>query len=152
MLSQTTEHAIRALLYLAGHADGETVSAERIAQALGAPANYLAKTLNTLAKHRLVTGTRGPSGGFRLAMPAEAVTLAAVAEVFEAEPRIAACLLGDRPCDALHPCAAHYRWLAVRESTRAPLRRTTLADLLDPTDFETSRGFDAADLVMATTA
>ena len=146
MLSQTTEHAIRALLYLAGHADGETVSAERIAQALGAPANYLAKTLKTLAKHRLVTGTRGPSGGFRLAMPA------AVAEVFEAEPRIAACLLGDRPCDALHPCAAHYRWLAVRESTRAPLRRTTLADLLDPTDFETSRGFDAADLVMATTA
>ena len=50
MLSQTSEHAIRALLYLAQQPAGEPVPADRIARALGAPGNYLGKTLQLLAR------------------------------------------------------------------------------------------------------
>jgi Rrf2 family protein len=132
MLSQTSEHAIRALLFLAQRPAGEAVPATRIAAALGAPANYLAKTLNALARKGLVAGTRGPAGGFRLRRAAEEITLAEVDASFgEARPA-AVCLLGDRPCDALAPCAAHARWTSVCDQLRAPLRATTIADLLDP--------------------
>lgn len=132
MLSQTSEHAIRALLYLAQHPAGEAVPAERIARALGAPANYLAKTLNALARHGLVSSTRGPAGGFRLRGAASDITLAAVVEAF-GETRIqATCMLGDRPCSAATPCAAHVRWTEVQGAIRAPLRTTSIADLLDP--------------------
>ena len=132
MLSHTSEHAVRALLYLAQRPAGEVVPAERIAAALGAPANYLAKTLNALAKRGLVTSTRGAAGGFRLSAAPEAITLDEVAEAFgEARPR-AVCLLGDRPCDARVPCPAHARWAAVRDGVREPLRRTTIAGLLSP--------------------
>lgn len=129
MLSQTSEHAIRALLFLARRPAGETVPAARIARALGAPANYLAKTLNALARTGVVESTRGAAGGFRLGRAAYAITLAEIDDVF-AEPRPSAtCLLGDRPCDGGNPCAAHARWAALREQARAPLRATTLADL-----------------------
>ncbi|MFL5384106.1 MAG: RrF2 family transcriptional regulator [Longimicrobiaceae bacterium] len=130
MLSQTSEHAIRALLFLAQRPAGEAVPATRIAAALGAPANYLAKTLNALARTGLVASTRGPSGGFRLRRAADRITLAEIDDSFgEARPA-AACLLGDRPCDGRAPCAAHARWAAVCAQLRAPLRATTLADLL----------------------
>ena len=40
---------------------------DTIAGALGAPRNYLSKTLNVLAKHEIVDGVRGVHGGFALA-------------------------------------------------------------------------------------
>jgi Rrf2 family protein len=131
MLSQTSEHAIRALLYLAQRPTGQAVPAERIARALGAPANYLAKTLNALAKHGLVSSTRGPAGGFCLRAPAGAITLAEVVEAFGEQRAQAICMLGDRPCSARTPCAAHVRWMQVQGAMHAPLRSTSIADLLD---------------------
>lgn len=132
MLSQTSEHAIRAVLFLAQQ-HGEPVSADRVAGALGAPPNYLGKTLNTLARRGLLASSRGPAGGFRLlAEPGEISLEDVVAAVSEGPRQSAVCLLGNGPCRAASPCAAHARWSAVREELRAPLRRTTIADLLDP--------------------
>lgn len=44
----------------------------------------------------------------------------------------ATCMLGDRPCNERTPCAAHVRWTAVQCAMRAPLRTTSIADLLEP--------------------
>lgn len=134
MVTRTSEHAIRALLFLAQRPEGETVPAERIAQALGAPANYLSKTLSALARQGLVGSTRGPAGGFRLRVPAGQVTLAEVVETFDDVRPRRMCLLGDRPCDGLHPCRAHEAWSRVCAAMHAPLGATTLADLLLPPD------------------
>jgi Rrf2 family transcriptional regulator, nitric oxide-sensitive transcriptional repressor len=129
MLSQTAEYALRALLYLARGGNGR-VSAEQIARSLGAPVNYMSKTLNQLAKAGIVEGTRGPTGGFRLAIPADELTVATVAETFAPVRLRPVCLLGDRPCDQKHPCEAHHRWTAVQAAAAAPLAETTIADLL----------------------
>lgn len=142
MLSQTTEHAIRAVLYLAQQAPGEPVPADRIARALGAPGNYLGKTLQLLARRGLLASARGPAGGFRLLVPPDEITLADVVTAVDDAPRAAAvCLLGNRPCLAAHPCAAHARWSTVQQDLWAPLHRTTIADLLDPapTKFDAER-------------
>ena len=133
MLSQTSEHAIRAVLYLAQQPAGEPVPAERIARALGAPGNYLGKTLNLLVRQGLLASSRGPAGGFRLLREPGDVALAEVVSAVSDRPKQrAVCLLGNRPCRSTSPCAAHARWSEVQEDIRAPLHRTTLADLLDP--------------------
>jgi Rrf2 family iron-sulfur cluster assembly transcriptional regulator len=144
MLSQTSEHAIRALLYLAQRPAGESVPADRIARALGAPANYLAKTLNALAKQGLVGSTRGPAGGFALRRDPAGITLADVVEAFGEARAPATCMLGDRPCSESTPCAAHLRWSAVQCAMRTPLRTTSIADLLDvPRAGQHTAGADA---------
>jgi Rrf2 family protein len=130
ILSQTAEHALRATLFLARYTDGQLVSAEVIAEALGAPRNYLSKTLNTLAKRGLLSSTRGPYGGFRLVRAAEELTIAEVIRAFD-EPRSGGiCLLGGGACDDANPCGAHSRWKAVAVEMLAPLNNTTIADLL----------------------
>jgi Rrf2 family protein len=130
ILSQTSEHALRAILYLARVAAEEPVSADVIAAALGAPRNYLSKTLNTLAKRGLVSSTRGPFGGFRLAVDPETLTIADVIRAFDEPRHRGICLLGGQPCEDRQPCTVHFRWKAVAAQMWAPLSNTTIADLL----------------------
>ena len=80
MLSQTAEHALRALLYLAQRG-GMPVAAEVVAAAIDAPPNYLSKTLHVLSKQGIVAGTRGPRGGYRLARERRRVSVGDVVRV-----------------------------------------------------------------------
>ncbi len=130
MLSSTSDYALRALLVLATADHGRPMRAEEIARATGSPANYLAKTLNALAKAGIVASARGPLGGFTLLVPADELSLARIVDCFDEARPSTRCLLGNRPCDARHPCRAHARWTAVQAARRAPLADTTVADLL----------------------
>ena len=128
MLSATADHAIRAVLVLA-RARG-FMRADEIADATGAPHNYMAKTLNALAKTGLVTSARGPAGGFTLAVAPSAIPIARIVDLFDV-PRIEKrCMLGSSPCDPNNPCAAHECWSRVMQARREPLLSTTVADLL----------------------
>jgi Rrf2 family iron-sulfur cluster assembly transcriptional regulator len=130
VLSSTSDYALRAVLVLARGYGRRPLRADEIADATGAPRNYLAKTLNALAKTGLVTSARGPQGGFALAVAPETLTLARVIDCFD-EPRPQTrCLLGTAPCDPHRPCAAHQCWTAIKAARRAPLASTTVADLL----------------------
>src|SRR5437763_10257788 len=109
MLSSTSDYALRAILVLAQATDGRPMRADEIARATASPANYLAKTLNALAKAGLVTSARGPFGGFVLAVSAAELSIARIVDCFD-EPRPQTrCLLGTVPCDSNHPCNAHQR-------------------------------------------
>ena len=130
MLSSTSDYALRAILVLAQAEPGRPMRADEIARATGSPANYLAKTLNALAKAGIVTSARGPRGGFTLAVAADELTLAHIVDCFDDVRPATRCLLGTRPCDGRHPCRAHERWTAVQARARAALADTTVADLL----------------------
>ena len=128
-LSLTSEYALRAVLALA-RANGRGLKATEIADLTGTPRNYMSKTLNALAKEGIVRSRRGPTGGFALARPAEAISVAQIARTFCEERAPARCLLADRACNPEAPCAAHHRWAAVISATQAPLD-VTIAELLE---------------------
>lgn len=131
MHSQTAEHALRAVLYVARQGGERPISAERVARALGAPRNYLSKTLNALARRGILTSTPGRKGGFSLAVPPEELSLARVLEAFDCRRQEEEdCLLHDRVCSPEEPCAAHLQWRRIEEERRAPLAGNTVADLL----------------------
>ncbi|HZD03385.1 MAG TPA: Rrf2 family transcriptional regulator [Longimicrobiales bacterium] len=130
MPSQTAEHALRAVVYLADRDGERPLSADRLAQALGAPANYLSKTLHALARAGILRSTTGRRGGFSLARPADRIPLATVLAVFDEPPGERLCLLRDRACDGTSPCRVHPVWTRVRQARRAPLTGTTVGDLL----------------------
>ncbi|WP_353266916.1 Rrf2 family transcriptional regulator [Gemmatimonas sp.] len=130
MLSATAEHALRAVLLLARHEGPKALSADAIAAELGAPRNYLAKTLNALAKSGVVHSARGAAGGFTLAIPPGQLTLARIIAPFDDHARTPACLLRSRSCDPLNPCAVHARWTAIVGHAAVRFEQTTIAELL----------------------
>jgi Rrf2 family protein len=146
MLTQTADHALRALLAIARHGGERPLRVEEVAGLTGAPRNYLGKTLGGLVKAGLLQSARGPLGGFSLAVAPGDVTVGRIADLF-AEPRAARrCLLGDGICNPTRPCTAHHRWTAVKDAARAPLDRTTLADLLSGSDANPTQHMPAAGL------
>lgn len=133
MISATAEHAVRAVLLLARYSGQKALSADTIAAELGAPRNYLAKTLNALAKAGVVHSARGAAGGFTLAIPADQLTLARIIGPFDDHSRTPACLLRDTPCDSNNPCAIHDRWKAIVGHAAMRFEQTTIAQLLENT-------------------
>lgn len=129
-LSRTSDHAIRAVLFLARQDPELHVPAERIAGGLGAPRNYLAKTLGLLARAGIVDGLRGPTGGFRLAVPPEELAISRIFDAVDEPAARSTCLMGNRPCDAGNPCRAHHLWTALKDRARHPWMATTVADLV----------------------
>jgi Rrf2 family protein len=133
-LSRTADHALRAVLYLAQQTPDRLVPSHEIAASLGAPANYMAKTLGALARADILEGVRGAVGGFRLRRSATEISVADVLHaVDEPRPR-RVCLLGDRPCEPDDPCLVHARWTCLREEAERPYRETAVAELLEETD------------------
>jgi len=130
VVSSTSDYALRAILLLARSSADRPLRADEIARGIGAPGNYLAKTMNALAKAGIVTSARGPFGGFSLAIPANELSVARIIECFD-EPRTqVTCLLGTVPCDPHRPCTAHARWTQMMAARRAPFSNTTVADLI----------------------
>jgi Rrf2 family protein len=133
MLSLTADYALRAILTLARDANRGAIRSDAIADAIGAPRNYLSKTMHALARAGIVTSARGPLGGFVLAIDPKELSVAQIADVFS-EPRPhPKCLLGAGPCDHTAPCVAHLRWSALNGVTRDALSTTSVADLLGAT-------------------
>lgn len=132
MLSATSEYAIRAVVVLAGEYGIRPVRADEVADSIGAPRNYLAKTLNALVKAGIASSARGPHGGFQLARSPEEIALADVIDCFD-EPRQEVYLHShpdDAPCESPSPCVAYQNWNALQMAIREPLTRTSLAQLM----------------------
>lgn len=129
VLSLTAEYALRAVLALA-RAEDRALKATEIADLTGTPRNYMSKTLNALAKEGIVRSRRGPTGGFTLARASSEISVAQISRTFCEERAPARCLLADRACNPVAPCAAHHRWAGVIAATQAPLD-VTIAELLE---------------------
>ena len=136
-LPQTAEYALRAVCYIAEHEHAGPVPVPAIAASLGAPQNYLSKTLHQLGALGVLRSVRGARGGYGLGTPASRLRLATIVEPFLV-PTEHRCIMGRTRCRDDAPCGAHFRWKAVNETARAFFAELTVADLL------TSEGGPAA--------
>lgn len=130
MLSQTTEYALRAFIYIARQGP-QSIRLREIAAAVDAPPRYLAKILGELTRAGYLASTRGPAGGYALAPRRDAVTLASIAAVFERTTH-QCCLLGSGPCGSNPNCPVHQRWAPIASSMSSFFARTTVAELVTP--------------------
>jgi Rrf2 family iron-sulfur cluster assembly transcriptional regulator len=128
MLSQTVEYALRAAIFVA-KSHPQSLPVSDIAEAVDAPRGYLAKILSDLAREGIFASSRGPGGGFRLALDPAAFVLADIVRAIEgSEDR--QCLLGHGRCGDNPGCTAHARWAPIANQMDAFFGNTTLAELL----------------------
>src|ERR1700678_1931193 len=77
-ISAKAEYAVRAAVELASATGDKPVKAERLPTAQDIPLNFLENILGELRHAGVVRSQRGAEGGFRLARPADQVTIADV--------------------------------------------------------------------------
>ena len=130
MISQTAEYALRATLHLAEHDEAAPLRVGQLARVTGAPGNYLSKILGLLARDGILESTRGPAGGFRLAVDPAQLRLSRIVGLFDADPQGRGCLLGRVRCSDADPCGVHDRWRAVVACREKFFCGTTVGDVL----------------------
>lgn len=82
-LTTRSEYALLALISLARRDISENVNGETIAEEQGIPQNYLRQILLGLKRARYVQSTKGQHGGYRLAKPANEISLAEIVRLFD---------------------------------------------------------------------
>lgn len=127
-ISAKADYSIRALAELAA-AGGGPCTVRDVAYRQGISPRFLQNLLLQLRRRGLVHSQRGTDGGYRLARPPEAITLA---DVFRAVDGPLADVRGERPEDLEYPgvaAALPEVWMAVRVSMRRVLEEVTVADV-----------------------
>ena len=110
------------------------VRAKDLAETADVPFHYLAKLLGQLVRTGALEATRGKHGGYRLAKPADEITLFEIIDPIEPISGPRQCLLSRRECDDMNPCAIHDKWAAVVADVYVFLQSTTLADVVGQVD------------------
>lgn len=79
--SSQEEYGLRCLLQLAQAGPDASLTIGEISRQEGITEPYVAKLMNLLRKGELVASTRGQAGGYKLARPAEAISLREVLDL-----------------------------------------------------------------------
>lgn len=77
-ISSKSRYAVSAMIDLALHENGSALTIADIAKKQNISLSYLEQIFADLRKGGLVKGTRGPGGGYRLAIPSTTITISQV--------------------------------------------------------------------------
>ncbi len=138
LLTRKTDYALVALAGLA-HLDRPSASARDLAAELHLPLPVLRNILKILAAHGLLVSARGPAGGYRLARPADEITLRQVVEVIEGPVQLARCCPtaggeADGHCQIEDSCLIKGKVRLIHESLLEFLSGFTLAEIAPDRD------------------
>jgi Rrf2 family protein len=131
MLTQRARYALHAMLFLARKDASATVA--EIAAGENIPRKFLEQILASLRTRGLVTGKRGPTGGYHLARAADAISFADILRCIDGPLALAPCasLSAYRPCPdcrSVETCEIRPILLAVRDTTSLLLEGISLAE------------------------
>jgi Rrf2 family protein len=128
-ISARADYAVRAALQLSAAQDDGPLKAEAIADAQDIPHKFLESILNDMRRGGLVLSQRGGNGGYRLAKPAESISIADVIRVVDG-PLVS--VRGVRPPELSYTGPAESLlplWIALRSNVREILEGVSLTDV-----------------------
>jgi len=136
-LPESTEWVVHATASLAQLGPGDTASAAQLAEHYDVPAAYLAKQLQALVRAGVLAAVTGPRGGFRLARPAEQITLLQVIEAVDGTSPFYVCNeIRQRgrgavpPEQCLRACGIAARMAEAEAAWRQSLATVTITDIV----------------------
>ncbi|WP_188056559.1 MULTISPECIES: SUF system Fe-S cluster assembly regulator [unclassified Sphingosinithalassobacter] len=130
-LSSLADYAVVMLTAAARHCGGAgRLNATLLAEETGLPLPTVQKLVSRLSAAGLVESARGTGGGFRLARPPAAITLADIVEAIDGPIAMTACVdEKGRDCAVEENCRVKPHWNQVNGAVRGALASVTLASL-----------------------
>ncbi|HEX6419563.1 MAG TPA: Rrf2 family transcriptional regulator [Acidimicrobiales bacterium] len=128
-ITARVDYAVRAAVEMAA-AEGGRLTGEALAERQGIPGRFLENILADLRRAGIVASQRGSEGGYRLARPADTVS---VADVIRAVEGPLADVHGTPPETVDYPgpaAALQHVWVATRAALRSILETVTVADIV----------------------
>ena len=131
-LSTKGRYGLRALIDLALYGEKEAVSIQSISARQMISDSYLEQLVRKLKKAGLVTSVRGAQGGYRLAKPAQEISVGDVLRALEGSIEAVSC--GDENnanCLGQDLCVARYVWEKVNKSIQETVDSIRISQLVE---------------------
>jgi FeS assembly SUF system regulator len=130
-ISKLTDYAMVIMHYLA-QTPSAILSAAEIARAVHLSAPTVSKILKILSEAKLVTSFRGTGGGYQLARPIAAITLAEVVTAIEGKLAMTECCASETLCALDSWCSIKENWKVINQIILSALAGLTLQDMMRP--------------------
>lgn len=135
MMSMKCKYAIKALVKLAAHYEGDCISATSIAQTENIPKKFLELILVDLKKAKLVNSTMGRSGGYYLLKSPADISVADVYRIFDGAISLLPCISLNfyEKCDDCTDeitCTMRREFIKIREGARIIMSKTSIESFL----------------------
>ncbi len=121
--------AVTAMIDVALRQHAGPVTLAGIAERQKISLSYLEQLFGKLRRNQLVASTRGPGGGYTLAKPLGAVSVADIISAVD-EPLDATSCGGKGNCHDDHPCMTHDLWMSLNARMHDYLSSVNLDDLV----------------------
>ena len=137
MISTRGRYALRIMLDLAKAEEGKYVSLKSVAERQEMSMKYLESIISLLNKGGIVVSLRGTQGGYRLARPAEEITVYEVIRLTEGPLAPVSCLEAGGPegvsctCAQEDSCQTLPLWRELERRVRDYLETVTIRDLAE---------------------
>ena len=109
---------------------GETINVQKIADITGSSRHHVAKVMQRLVKEGFLLSNRGPSGGFKLNIEPQNITLLQIYEAIEGQVKVISCPHEKLVCP-FDKCIMGTVVNKMTQTFRDHLTTNTLADLMD---------------------
>ncbi len=129
-LTTKGRYAVTAILDLAFHSECAPVTLTDIAKRQSISLSYLEQLFARLRRAGLVTGVRGPGGGYQLSRKTSQINIAEIIEAVDEVIDATKCG-GKGDCQNNEPCLTHELWMDLSRQIREYLSGISLQDLLD---------------------
>lgn len=131
-LSTKGRYGLRAMIDLALYSDEEAVSIQSISARQNISDNYLEQLVRKLKKEGLVVSVRGAQGGYRLAKPADEISVGDVLRALEGSLEAVSCGEGNNlHCQGEDLCVARYVWQRINRSIQETVDSIMISQLVE---------------------
>lgn len=129
-LSSKSRYAVRVLLELARHQNGDPIQVGVISRLQDIPVKYLEQIIRDLKKDGYITSFRGPKGGYKLVADPANITFGEIVRRFEGEADLVECVTDPEGCKLSDECRVRHVWVDATHTLYKMLDTITLASLL----------------------
>ena len=131
-LSTKGRYGLRALIDLAVHQGEDAISLQSIAERQFISESYLEQLMRLLKKADLVTSVRGAGGGYRLARPAEEISVGEILRALEGDLNAVSCSAfgEDSPCEGADACVTKHVWKRINDAISQTVDAIMLSELV----------------------
>ena len=131
MISSRGRYALRVMIDLAEHADEGCLPMKEVAQRQSISLKYLEKIMPLLVAAKLVTGTHGKGGGYRLTRSPRDYSIGEILRLTEGDLAPVACLeCNAEKCVRTADCRTLPMWSELNRRVNEYLDSVTIADLM----------------------
>lgn len=135
-LSTKGRYGLRALIDLAVYCTEDAVSIQSIAKRQNISDRYLEQLMGKLRRAGLVVSVRGAGGGYRLARPAEEISVGEVLRALEGNLDAVTCPgndseQGEQGCEEADVCVTRYVWKRINDSITQAVDSIMISQLVE---------------------